>query len=474
MNTSKVAVCVALLAVAVAPVVACESSSSSSGGIDAPDTGVFDPDGGDGGNVDPPVQSECVPPTKGPTMHQGGSSSDPDNQVWTADGSPHILPYDTTIYKTVTIEPCAEVLLAAGRELTVTGKLIAEGTATKRIHFGAKDAGQAWNNIRTLSPGTLRFAYTTLDGGGTVGNTQPYLTGVLNVAGDGSKPVQETLFVDHVTIAGSLSSGIVLTGNAGFAAGSNALVVKGAAQHPMSIWARAVGGIPVGSYTGNAIDKILLPTTSGNDSFSETTTLHERGVPYLVGHATSGGDLRVYVPAGQPPVTLTIEPGVEMRFKKGGVLRVGVFTSNTPCLGSLIAAGTAAKPIVFKSDEASPAPGDWLGLAFGDVPTAIDKVDHVRVENAGGTSTSGSGSCPDNAEVNNDGAIRISGPPPSQFITNTVIASSKTNGIDRGWRSDQPVISFLPTNMVTGVALCLETYPPTANNVCPVPVPCPQ
>lgn len=462
------------LALAMAPVGCEDPSTAGPGQVDG--GGVFSVEAGDS-NVavtDAPVGSECVPPTKGPTMHGGGSTSDPDNDVWTADASPHILPFDTTIYKTVTIEPCAEVLIAGGRQVTVRGKLVAEGTATKRIHIGAKDAASPFANIRTLSPATIRLAYATLDGGGLPLATAPYLAGTLEINGDTLQPVQQTLFVDHVEVKGSKSNGLVLKDNGGFAAGSNALTVTGAAAHPMSIWARAVDGIPTGTYSGNGVDKILLPTTSGNETINETTTLHDRGVPYLVGHATSGGDLRVDVPMGQPAVTLTIEPGVTMRFKKGGVLKVAVAASANPARGSLVAAGTAGKPIVFTSDEAAPAAGDWLGLWFGDVPTATSKLDQVRVEYAGGTSSSGSGSCPDNAELNNDAAIRIFGPPPSAFVKNTTILASATNGIDRGWRSDNPVIEFLPTNTFTNVVLCQQTFPPTAANVCPSLVPCPQ
>ena len=461
---------------ALAPLGCEDPSSVSPGQVDG--GGVFAAEAGDsnGPVIDAPVGSECVPPTKGPTMHGGGSTSDPENDVWTADTSPHVLPYDTTIYHTVTIEPCAEVLLAGGRQITVRGKLVAEGTATKRIHIGAKDAASPFGNIRTLSPATIRLAYATIDGGGLPLATLPYLAGTLEINGDTLMPVQETLFVDHVAITGSKSNGLVVKDNGGFATGSNALAVTGSAVHPMSIWARAVSGIPTGAYTGNTNDKILLPTTSGNETINQTATLHERGVPYLVGHATSGGDLRVDVPMGQPAVTLTIEPGVSMRFKKGGVLKVAVATSANPARGSLVAAGTAAKPIVFTSDEAAPAAGDWLGLWFGDIPTATTKVDQVRVEYAGGTSSSGSGSCPDNTELNNDAAIRIFGAPPSEFVTNTTILASATNGIDRGWRSDNAVIEFLPTNTFTNVALCQQTFPPTAANVCPAPaaVPCPQ
>ena len=65
-------------------------------------------------------------------------------------GQPHSS-YDTTVYKTVTIEPCAEVLIADSKTVTVRGKLVAEGTATKRIHIGGKDAGKPYASIRSLA-----------------------------------------------------------------------------------------------------------------------------------------------------------------------------------------------------------------------------------------------------------------------------------------------------------------------------------
>jgi hypothetical protein len=466
-----------LLVLAGAAPFGCVSSSSSAPSAVALDGGplLVGADGGsaDGADdVDSAAGSECAPPTKGPTTHGGGSSADGD-ETWTADTSPHLLTVDTTIYGTVTLEPCAEVLIAEGKTVTVRGKLIAEGTATRRIHIGAKDAGKAFASIHAAGA-PLRFAYTTIDGGGAPLNVPIDLAGMLDLQGDNLQPTQELLSVDHVTLQGSASNGVVLRDGAGFSADSNALVVGSSASHPVSVFARSVGGIPVGSYTGNADDTILLPTTSGNDTINETTTLHERGVPYLVGHATSGGDLRVDTTVGKPDVTLTIEPGVIMKFKKGGVLRIAVASSASPARASLVAVGTAAKKIVFTSAEAAPAAGDWLGLRFGELPTVADKVEFARVEYAGGTSTSGSGSCPDNSELMNDAALRITGAPPSQFVTNTEIVESLTNGIDRGWRSDQPVIDFLPTNTFANVALCQQTFPPTANNVCPSTVPCPM
>lgn len=479
-SCSKLGLCLplslAFAALALAPLTACEADSNKGGEL-TPDSGVFvvDGSGGDGGGGgDGSVASECVPPTKGPTMHGGGSISLPD-EVWTADGSPHILPFDTTIYKKVTVEPCAEVLIADGKTLTVRGSLVAEGTASKRIHIGGKDAGKPFRTITTVGAGptSIRLAYVTIDGGGSLTNTAIYNTGVLTPQGSSATVTQDTLFVDNVTIQGSPTSGIVLSGGAGFAPGSNALTIKGVASHPIVITPRSVGGIPVGTYTGNAKDQILLPTGSGNETITETTTLHDRGVPYLVGHDLNAGDLRVDTIVGNPPIVLTIEAGVTMRFKKGGVFYTAVASGTAPARASMVAVGTAAKPIVFTSDEAAPAAGDWLGLRFGEMPTATTRLDYVRVEYAGGGSSAGSGSCLYTPAVgNNEGAIRITGRPPSQFITNTTIVDSLLHGIDRGWRSDDPEIDFLPTNTFTRVGACRQTVAPTAGNVCPDPVPC--
>jgi hypothetical protein len=98
---------------------------------------------------------------------------------------------------------------------------------------------------------------------------------------------------------------------------------------------------------------------------------------------------------------------------------------------------------------------------------------NVRVEFAGGTSTTGSNSCPYPASNGiNDAAIRIFGPPLTQFITGTEIASSLHHGIDRGWRADlQP--DFLAGNTFTSVNACKQTVPRTAAGVCPSALACP-
>jgi hypothetical protein len=62
---------------------------------------------------------------------------------------------------------------------------------------------------------------------------------------------------------------------------------------------------------------------------------------------------------------LTIEPGVEVRFRAGKSLYI---------LGTLVARGAPDLPVVFTSDSVSPAPGDWGSVSFYDdaSPTRLD------------------------------------------------------------------------------------------------------
>ncbi len=439
--------------------VGCSSSSSTPTSTDS-DAGP----GADSGTV----PSECPAPTAGPTKHQG----DIKTETWTADTSPHVLPYDANVAGALTIEPCAEVLLAAGTTLTVKGSISAVGSASKRIHIGAQDPAKPFVMIRT-SNGTVHLAYVTVDGGGDPSNIVPDLTGMLNFQGtDQTKPSQPTLFVDHVTLSGSKSNGVVLRDGAGFAPGSTDLTVTGSALYPVSLWSRASGGLPTGTYTGNTHDEILIPGGGGNEGFAESTTMHDRGVPYHVGTSGTVGSLVVDPLPNGVTTTLTIEAGVTVRFKKGGYFTVSEFQSDNAAKSALIAVGTAQKQIVFTSAEANPAAGDWLGISFGNQPLATNRMDFTQVNFAGGLSSGGSNSCPYPGKTRSDAAIRIYGAPGSQFITNTTVTSSKNFGIDRGWRKDD-LTDFLPTNSFPGVTDCKESYPKDKNGACPMSVPCP-
>jgi len=439
------------------------------------------PDAGDGPS---PIQDDAAVPDAepgcdapaGPTMHtSGGVQAD---ETWTAAGRPHIVRGDLTVYATLTLEPCAEVLLAGASTVTVRGALVAEGTAARPIRIAAADPEAPFSQIRTVL-GTIRLAHTSVEDGGAPLNTLPELTGTFDLQGaDQTAPTQGTLFVDHVAVRRSRSNGIVLRDGAGFADGSTDLTITEAAEFPISLWARAVGTVPSGSYTGNAIDEIAIPGGGGAQAISESTTMHARGVPYRIGIASTFGDVRVERQPGVSGVsTLTIEPGTTLRFKRGGRLMIQTFVGDSPATGALVAVGTAEAPIVFTSAEETPAPGDWLGIWFGLVPDPGNRIQHARIEYAGALSGSGSGACslPDGGILS--AAIRIFGLPASVFITDTEIVSSGRHGIDRGWRAaaDPAAYDFLPTNTFrdVGAGGCQQTYPGVTAMRCPMPVPCP-
>ena len=408
----------------------------------------------------------CAAQTGAGTTHGSISAA----ETWTEAGSPHIVPFDINVSAPVTIQECAVVRIVKGVTVSVTpsGSLVANGSAGRPVTFEAKVAGQAWASIRNLG-GTLSLNHAVLTGGGDPLNVSPAFAGALHMQTPG---LTGTFHVDDVEIAGSLSQGVYINGPVGFDTTSQNLRVHGSAGYPVHVYARVIGSVPSGTYTGNGQDAIAIAGTGG--PVVDAQTMHNRGVPYHVGSGTDGGRLDINSQAAGQVAVLTIEPGVTLQFPPGGTLNVEPGSGTAAAKGALIAIGgpTEAGKIVFTSDRGLPAAGDWLGIGFGGAVDGRSTMQNTRVEFAGGASVSGSNSCPYAGVAINDAAIRIFGPPAAQFITDTEIRSSARHGIDRGWRADlQP--DFLASNTFTAVSSCKETTPRTFSGVCPPVVPCP-
>ncbi len=413
------------------------------------------------------VPSACPAPTGGPTTHKSSVAAD---ETWTAAASPHILPYDTEITATLTLEPCAVVLLAPRLTVTIStkGSIVGTATATTPISIAARDAGKPWAVIRAIG-GTMNLTYATIDGGGDPLNTSPVLAGALyGQTGGDPASAPDAFALKHVVVSGSKSNGVTLTGTAHFSADSTALTVTGSAGYPVSIFPRVVGSLPSGTYTGNANDEILLPGGGQGEVIIDDQTMHERGVPYHVGHPSSAGELRVgSSSAGAAVATLTIEPGVVVRFQKKGYFEVEEFGGANPATGALVAKGTVDKPIRFTSAEAAPAPGDWVGVNFGGLVDPKTALDYVWVEYAGLQTSGGSGSCMTGLRQH---AVSINGTPtPRAFITNSKVTHAP-NAINSGWKGAP--VDFTVSNTFEDISGCKLTNPPDANNDCTGRPPC--
>jgi hypothetical protein len=461
--------------VAAFSVTACEDGSS--GGVPGTGTGTDPgPVRGTPSEPDPsaPVVT-CPAPTSGPTLHKGDVQGD---EIWTAAGSPHVLDYNVNVRggAKLTIEPCAEVQLAKGVHIQVaypitpnTGTLIAEGTAEKPIRFKGKDAAR-WASINAQAPGTVRLAHVTLEGGGG-GDFEHGAT--LNMLGNSEMPADAMLYVDHVTIKGSLGVGLFMQRGANFVAGSKDLVVSGSGSeenpYPLEIEEHAIDALPTGTFTGNKVDEILLRrggTGVAGTGLVVDATLHDRGVPYQVG--ISKGDNFVVGGGDKGSVaTLTIEAGVVMKFNEGSAFEVQHFTNLEPSTGAVRALGTAAKPIVFTSSSKTPAAGAWRGFWFGGVPQATNKLDHVRIEYAGGDCGCSLLTCSNIAQY--EGAVIFTAQPPSAFITNTAFKDVSGHGVTQGF--DGTLVNFRATNTFEAVAGCQQTSPRNVDSSCPSPRP---
>ena len=122
-------------------------------------------------------------------------------------------------------------------------------------------------------------------------------------------------------------------------------------------------GTDAGGGDAGQIDECLL-----DDDITADRTLTKACSPYVL-----EGRLRVNNDA-----TLTIEPGVELRFPAGSWLEIGEGSG-----GTLVADGTAAEPIVFTSSEPQPTTGSWVGVTFEEQVLSGTSITYAEIRYGG-------------------------------------------------------------------------------------------
>lgn len=406
--------------------------------------------------------NSCPTPTSGPTLHANAVAP---NEIWTAEAGPHILTNNVSVPPgvTLTVSPCAELRLRANVQLYVQGTFTARGTPLRRITIQRDNPAQPFAYLWVVHPGSADLAFVDISGGGS--------SDASLVVQAGSPPLVRPVTVDHVKIASSAGYGVRLFGDAGFTAASRDLVVSGsgatqpASPFPVRLGLTGVETLPVGSYSGNASDRVQVDISA---NLPTDLAFHDRGVPYQLGGGGSAGVLKV---VGNPNLaTLSLEAGVELQFYSLGSSFGGLFVGAN---SRLIAVGTAAAPIRLTAAGAAPPPGSWEGVTF---ETAVDPgtvLDHLVIDAAGAHGGDQGYGCPPAAAGNaTAGALKIFVQPASAFLVNSTISNSISHGVFRAWTGTP--VDFLASNSFTSVVGCRQVlpHPPLPAN-CPVNPECP-
>jgi hypothetical protein len=352
-------------------------------------------DSGVTGTADADVNGEGVaacPAPSGPAIVHDANAPIEADETWAGDGAIHEVPSSLAIRgATLTIEPCAYVRLGPEASLQLTeveagpANLWAHGEADHPVVFQRLDAARAWGAISSVYASSgVDLEHVRLVGGGATAATPA----VIDLRGTDTAWSTPILRAAHVIIDGSESGGVALTLSAGFTPDSDDLTVTGTgsvqAAPAVRVGLAGAGSVPVGAYTGNAVDAIAVApgTWMAGDA-----TLPARGVPVAV-----EGDIRVYDPFGGATPTLTVEAGATVTMI--GRIEVG---DDPMHAGVLRVEGTAPAPVRFTSASDTPAPGDWVGFYFE--AAAGSRLSHVDLAYAGGDNQLTSANCrPENSE----------------------------------------------------------------------------
>jgi hypothetical protein len=317
-----------------------------------------------------------------------------------------------------------------------------------------------------------------MSGGGDHAGGADY-GGSLKIRGPGGTTPMRMVRVKDVRIEGSAGHGVNVQTAGGFTADSSGLVIVDSGRvpgpgnghdtrMPIFVTPPSVQTLPAGTFTGNAVDQILV----GNGPNDVDEVFHDRGIPYRIDGQFVVGPRNTAAQGGLQ--TVTIEAGVKLLFLNSSTdtvtFKLGGSNGGGPeniWPTKLVAQGTADKPIVFTSAAATPAAGDWGGIYWAGGPASGNVMSYVRVEYAGGKLGTANFGC---GPGNNDAAILIlNWRPSTAFIDHLTVSDSAGGGIVSGWSSDLDGPNLKTGNTFTriGNGCDVSRWANTKDPVCP-------
>jgi PKD repeat protein len=151
---------------------------------------------------------------------------------------------------------------------------------------------------------------------------------------------------------------------------------------------------PMHTYSGGGEFTVTLTVDNGEGETDEQTVVITVQVPSVIEHSGNISDDETWIEGVHLIVsdvyvdgaTLTIEPGAVVMFASGRGLYFGYNSGSSGA--TLVAEGTADKPITFTSSAATKSPGDWDYIGFYEGASSISTMQHCVVEYGGGFGSS--------------------------------------------------------------------------------------
>jgi Right handed beta helix region/FlgD Ig-like domain len=336
----------------------------------------------------------------------------------------------------LTVDPGVTVQFPASGQLSVSGKLLAVGTAANPILFTSSSATPtkgSWGDVY-FQPGSSTaslMSYATVAYGGlrgsdngaivVSGGTPTFDTVTVASSGfNGFNIVGGTATIQNSTVTGSTYTGIGLLGSGANAVISNSTITGNGDRgvNALSSSSASLSNLTVTNNAGYAIGidansrytSLSGITAIGNGSGTKDVAAIEPGTITIASQTLHAGGISWQLSTANSTLivsassTLNVDPGVTLRFPSGSQLNVA---------GKLMAVGTQASPIFFTTSSTTPVPGSWRSIFFPSGAVAGSQIAYATMSYGGAT---------DGGNV-----VVIGGSPTFDHLTSS---SSATNGFD--------------------------------------------